>query len=270
MLFADLRALSDIHLVHGPCRLLARYFALADMLARSRGILLRIRTDFDRLLELNERHADSWAPLAPIFVRKHCDLTGDNAFWIEGIDETGETAVTHASRFYDHGARSVADDMCSLQVYYDDPAPQLAAGAYVKVSAPAAHYLCGRLALTGGLWVRPDCRRMGLTKFVPRLTRALALTRWNTPAFWGAVEPELHHLGVTSGYGSWHVEDGFTVYIPSWRGELKSLFLSMGQVTLIRDLAEALSHADVDRFRRSDTPIAKTSLARRQGSSSRS
>lgn len=270
MPFADLRALSNIHLVYGPCRLLAQYFALADMLARSRGILLRVRTDFDRLLELNERHADSWPALAPMFDPRHCGLSGDKAFWIEGIDETGETAVIHSGRLYDHGARSVADDMCSLQVYYDDPEPHLAAGAYVRVSAPTAHHLCGRVALTGALWVRPDYRRIGLTKFVPRLTRALALTRWDTPAFWGAVEHELHDLGATSSYGSWHVEDGITVFIPGWRGEAKALFLSMGQVTLIRDIAEAVSHADVDRLRKNDTPIAKTSPPRRQGKSSRS
>jgi len=264
------RVLSELHLVHGPCSLLARYFAFADATARARGVLLRMRNDFERLLELNAQHADSWAPLAPMFDPTHCALSSDKAFWIEGIDEAGETAVIHASRLYDHGARSVADDLESLQVFYDDPAPHLAAGAYAKVSAPAARHICGRVAFAGALWVRPDCRRMGFSKFVPRLTRALALTQWNTPAFWGGVEPALNEIGVTRAYGSWHVEEGFSLHIPGWRGDLEFLFLSMGQVTLIRDLIDALAHGVADKARSSDAPMTKTSLARRQGTSMRS
>ena len=270
MLVADKRVLSDVRLVHGPCALLARYFALADAFARNRGILLRVRTDFDRLLQLNEQNTESWAPLAPMFNPNHCDLSRDQAFWIEGVDEAGETAVIHASRLYDHGDRSIADDLRSLQVFYDDPRPHVAAGAYVDVSAPSAHHISGRVTFAGALWVRPDCRRLGFTKFVPRLTRAFALTQWNAPAYWGGVEPELHDIGVTRAYGSWNVEDGFTLHMPGWRGDLKFLFLSMGPVTLVRDLANAVAYPDDDKLRRSETPITKRSPARRHGRSMRS
>jgi hypothetical protein len=266
----DAYAFSDIHLIHGPCGLLAQYFLRADALARDRGVFLRVRSDFDRLLKLNEQHAASWAPLAPMFNPNHCDLSRDNAFWIEGVDEAGDTAVIHASRLYDHGARSVADDLRSLRMFYDDPSPHHAAGAHVEVSAPSAYHLCGRVAFAGALWVRPDCRRLGFSKFVPRLTRGFALTQWNAPAYWGAVEPALNEIGITRAYGSWHVEDGFTVHIPGWRGELKSLFLSMGQVTLLRDLADALAQPGAERLRRSERPITKESPARRHGMSMRS
>lgn len=262
--------LSDIRIAYGPCGLLARYFALADVLARDRGILLRVRADFDALLRRNKQHLDSWAPLAPMFDPNYCELSHENAFWIEGVDDSGETALTHASRLYDHGARSIADDLRSLRLFYDNPEPHLAAGAYADVSAPSAHHICGRVAFAGALWVRPDCRRLGFSKFVPRLTRGFALAQWNTPAYWGAVEPALDDIGLTRAYGSWHVEDGFTVHIPAWRHELKSLFLSMGQVTLLRDLADALAQSGAERVRRSERPMTKNSPRRRHGMSIRS
>lgn len=270
MYHCDQTILDQITFVHGPCGLLARYIAFADNTARELGVRLRITRDFDRLFALNKRHRNSWPVLAPIFNPSYNDLRA--AFLIEGVDEFGETVLTSAGRLYDHGDRSLADELRSLRVFYDDPASHLAAGDSIEVTAPSAENLYGRIMFSGAVWVRPDYRRHGFTKIIPRLTRSYALTQWNTPVFWAYIDHELDEIGVTRAYGSWHVEDGIIAHMPSWRGDHRVLFLSMGQATLIRDIARSVAAYETatGTSRWIERHITNSSLAERQGMSTRS
>jgi hypothetical protein len=233
----------QISFVHGPRDLLSRYVALAEKEMRELGVWLRVSADFHRLIALNRQNRDSWPLLSPIFNPKFNDLTGGKAFLIEGVDRLGDTVITSAGRLYDHGNRSLADDLRSLRVFCDDPAPHVAAGERVEVDAPSAEHFYGHIMFSGAVWVRPDYRRHGVTKIVPRLTRSYALTRWNTPVFWAYIDHDLDEIGVTRAYGSWHVEDGIMTHMPSWRGDHRILFLSMGQTSLIRDIAGSVTRA---------------------------
>jgi hypothetical protein len=263
--------LDQATLVHGPRDLLARYIAYADDTARDLGVRLRISRDFDRLVALNRQHRDSWPALPPLFDPKFSTITPDTAFFIEGIDDLGDTVVTSAGRLYDHGDRSLAADLRSLRVFYDDPAPHHAAGESVEVTAPTAEYICGRVTYSGAVWVRPDYRRHGFTKIVPRLTRSYAMTQWNTPMFWMVIKRELDQIGVTRAYGSWHIDGRIVVQMPALPDRFEFLFGSMGQDTLIRDIAGSTDHITVGTSRWIDNPMAKTSpLAERQGISTRS
>lgn len=266
----DESILRQIVISHGPRDLLARYFTYADAVARDLGIRLRLCWDFERLYALNAEQRDSWPRLSPIFNPEHNPITPENAFFIDGVDESGETVVTSAGRLYDHGDRSIADELRSLRVFYDDPAPYLGSGDSIDVTAPSAEHICGRVMFSGSVWVRPDYRRHGLTKIIPRLTRSYAMTRWNTPVFWGVVEHDLDEIGVTRAYGSWHAENKIATHMGSWRGDLDFLFLSMGQATLIRDIARSTAHAGVT-SRWMETAIANRSEPRYvHGNSSRS
>jgi hypothetical protein len=232
--------LEQMSLVHGPRELIARYIAHADRAARELGVQLRLSWDFERLIALNLQNHDSWPTLSSIFNPKYNSLRRDNAFLIEGVDEDGATVMTSAGRLYDHGDRSVADDLRSLRVFYDRPEEHVAAGERIEVTAPMAEHLCGRIMFSGAVWVRPDYRRNGLTKIIPRLTRSYALAQWNTPVFWAYIDHDLEKIGVARAYGSWHVEDRIITHMPSWRGDHDILFMSMGQATLIRDIAGSL------------------------------
>lgn len=249
-------------LAHGPRDLIARYINFADHAARDLGLRLRLSWDFERLVALNQQHRDSWEPLSPIFNPKYNALCRDNAFIIEGTDELGRTVMTSAGRLYDHGDRSIADELRSLRVFYDDPAPQIAAGETVEVTAPTAEHLCGRVMFSGSVWVRPDYRRRGLTKIIPRLTRSYAFTRWNTPVFWAGISHNLDQIGVTRAYGSWHVEERIRTHMPSWCADHDILFLSMGQATLIRDIAGSVEAYELrtGTSRWIDSAIANRSL----------
>jgi hypothetical protein len=266
-----LNILDQAALIHGPRNLLARYIAYADDTARELGVRLRFSRDFDRLLALNRQHADSWPALPPLFDPKVSTIAADSAFFVEGIDDLGDTVVTSAARLYDHGDRSLAADLRSLRVFYDDPAAHLAAGETVEVTTPTAEYICGRVTYSGAVWVRPDFRRHGFTKIVPRLTRSYAMTQWNTPMFWMVITQQLDQIGVTRAYGSWHIDGRIAVHMPALPERLEFLFGSMGQDTLIRDIAGSIDHIVVGTSRWMDNPIAKTSpLAARQGISTRS
>lgn len=260
-------------LIHGPRELLARYAACVHSTMDDLGLQLRISADFDRLIDLSKQQRENWPPLSPIFDPKYSDLGPDTSFLIECVDELGDTVMTSAGRLYDHGDRSLADDLRSLRVFYRDPERYLASGDVVTVTAPSAEYIFGRTGYSGAVWVRPDYRRHGLTKVIPRLTRSLLLTRWNTPVFWATIAPSLDAVGVTRAYGSWHVESSITAHMPLWQGDCTVLFLSMGQATLLRDIARSVEDYEIatGTSRWIDTAIANRSvLPERHGMISRS
>src|SRR5690242_6743032 len=88
--------LDQAELIHGPRDLLSRYIAYADDTARDLGVRLRISRDFDRLVALNRQHSDSWPALPPLFDPKFSSITRNSAFFVEGIDDRGDTVVTSA------------------------------------------------------------------------------------------------------------------------------------------------------------------------------
>jgi hypothetical protein len=262
-------ALSDVRTTHGP-RILGQYFAFADAAARDRGVDLRIRWDFDRLLEVSQQNSDNFPAVSPIFNPTYSVLTPDAAFWIEGVDASGTTVVTSAARLCDHGERSLADDLRSLRIFFDRPEPRLAAGERVDVVAPAAEHIRGKVMASGIVWVRPDYRRHGFTRIVPRLARSYALTCWNPSLFWGLIKPEHDEIGLTQAYGSWQMGGRLIIQMPSWVGDVEPFFLWMDREALIKDIAASCGQATTESSRRMETAKTSTSPRARQGISKRS
>jgi hypothetical protein len=255
----DQQFLGEVRAFHGPRELIDSHLASADAAARSIGLRLKVRTDFERLVALNLQHADSWSSLAPMFDPRSCDLSAERAFWLEGVDEAGATAVVHAARLYDHGMRSVADDLESLRAFYDDPEPRRVAGDRVILSAPIARTLGGRATFVGAMWVRPDYRRLGLSRIVPGVTRSYALARWNTPLFWALLRPELDSVGLTQAYGSWQIGGSLLVHLQAWRCNFQLLFLWMDEHMLVADLSRASDQATTESLRRMEMAMTNTS-----------
>lgn len=243
MYYSPRRLLDQITLVHGPHDMLERFFRHADATARRCGVRLRLHSDFDRLLEVNERYRASWSPLTPIFHPAYSNLRIDGAFWIEGVDDGGETVLTNAGRLYDWHGTTLGDELRSLRVFFEDPAPHLAAGDFARVDAPSADRISGRVVFTGAMWVRPDYRRRGLTKIVPRITRLYAFTRWGNPLFWAFIEPDLHEIGVTRAYGPWQAEESVAVRLGAYRGDITFHLLTASCETMLEDAARLAGQA---------------------------
>lgn len=236
--------LDQITLVHGPHDLLARHFLMADAAARDWGLRLRLRGDFDALKALNHEHSDTWPPLSPIFDPAHSNLRIDSAFWLEGIDDRGDTVVTESARFFDLKTTDAVDEIRSLRLFFAHPEPHIAAGECVDIDAPAASVVRGRTMHGGSIWVRPDWRRNGLTRIISRVCAAYALTRWNTDFTWGFVEPRMHAAGLSQAYGPHEAADGLTVRLV-WRNNLRLVLVWMSAGALLADLTRSVDHTSM-------------------------
>jgi hypothetical protein len=170
----------QVTLVHGPHQILGRFILLADRAARERGIFLSLESDFDSLLELNEANRDHWHPLAPSFDPRNGGVNADNGFWIVGRNEDGEAVLTQVVRHFPMQETSLTRELETLRFFYGDPVRQASAGESCVSSASTAAKICGSVVYSGGTWFRPDFRGRGLASIVPRIGRAIALSRWNT------------------------------------------------------------------------------------------
>lgn len=263
------RLLDQITLLHGPHDLLGRFFLIADTAARDQGVKLRLRADFDGLVALNKRSRDSWPALAPVFDPDFSNLRLDSAFWLEAVNENDQTVATHAARFFDWEDTTLAAELRSMRVFYEDPAPRIAAGESIEVEAPTASRIRGRVAYGGAVWVRPDFRGKGLAALLPRISRAYSYSRWDTAWTWGLVEHKTHAKGLVRANGPYEVEESVLLRM-AFRGDLPLLLMWMGRDAMLSDVADIVDQATVDNSRRIDRPRTYWSAPLRQGTSNRS
>lgn len=237
--------LGQITLLHGPQDLLSRFFTAADAAGREIGLRFRMRSDFDGLVELNRDNCDTWPPLPPICDPAQSNIRMDAAFWLEGLDERGDTVVTHAARLFDFTQTNLLDEIKSLRVFYETAAEHVAAGESIGIDSPSAAEITGRTMFAGGVWVRPDWRRIGLTKIISRICSAYAYTRWNIAYSWGFVETRMHSLGLSRAYGPYNVIDGLSFQL-AWRPDVRMVLLWMGIETMLADLTRFVDRVTSD------------------------
>lgn len=242
MLDFDESLADQITVVHGPYDLLTRYFAVAGEIARQAGVRIRIHSDFRRLVEINALYRASWTPMSPMFDPQVSRLRPDTSFWVEAVDEAGNTVATHAQRLFVWPHSTLADEVKALRVFYADPASHVAAGETVVVTAPVAHEITGRSIYGGALWTHPAWRQRGLTRIMPRISRAYGYTRWAPQYIWAFVEPKIHAMGVPKALGPYVVEDGFRVSL-AFRGEFHSLIMWMTAQAMLDDVQSIVDQA---------------------------
>jgi hypothetical protein len=234
--------LEQLTIVHGPYELLHSYFSIADEIVREAGITIRIHSDFRRLVELNRRHQASWTPMSPMFDPSVSRLRLDTAFWCEAVDARGQTVGTHAQRLFVWPNTTLEDEVKALRVFYADPAPHIAAGEHVTVTAPIAKRITGRSIYGGALWTHPDWRQRGLTKILRRISRAYAYTRWAPDYIWAFIEPKIVAMGIPQATGPFIAEDGIRLKL-AFRGEFISYIMWMTPETMLDDLQAVVDQA---------------------------
>ena len=175
---SDLRLPDAMAVRYGPVSLLSRFVLAADNAARRKGVVLRLRHDFEELVNLNSYYAarNLWYPLLDAFNPKCTDLTPENAFWISGEDDTGQIVMTNACRVLDWSGTTLAEQACEL--WYG----QRGAGRRCVVTAEMAEAITGIVAWGGASWIRPDFRRRQLSYLTPRILKAYACGHW--PVDW--------------------------------------------------------------------------------------
>jgi hypothetical protein len=229
----DLRLLDALTIKHGPTRLLARFMLEGDKMARRVGLHLRLRHDFDELLFTNRKEAarGHWYPLVDAFNPECTELNPENAFWISGEDDSGEIVVTWAARIYSWIGTNLAEQARALWFGRDLEQPCI-------VTAPAAPLISGVTVCGGASWVRPDFRGKHLSRFIPRMGKAYACSRW--PIDWSFCyigRPNVEK-GLAANYGQKNLS--YSVFYPgSPRGEQVLAYTAVDDV--YADMADFLS-----------------------------
>ena len=140
-------------------------------------------------------------PTMPMFrpqYRPHSDAP-NQAFAILGESPTGQIVATQAARFFDWSGSTLKVEVESLRMLYGDSAPPAAARG--EVSAPDAGAVTGRVVYSGSTWFHPKYRGRDLSGVLPRISRALALTLWNTDTTISFMDWRIVKKGVAASYG---------------------------------------------------------------------
>ena len=199
--------LSEVVIDFGPRDMLSRLFLKADTELRQLGIELSF-ADLDELVVVNRQNLDSWRPLLPIFDPQIGGVTPDTGFAMLGRNSRGEVVTAQAARLYTFPDTNLKKEMESLRLFYADPGQSALAGESLRVNAPSAANIDGRIAFVGAVWYRPDYRGNDLVNILARAVRACAFTRWYTDITFSIMADGLVKRGLASRAGYPHVEWG--------------------------------------------------------------
>ncbi len=231
---------NQVDLRFGPRNVLTEFLLSVERVAKSHGLTLTLEHDFEELLALNRQHTDTWYPLTPMYDPRINRLGPDNAFWIAGRDHNGEILATQCARVFDWRHTNFEAEFRSLRLAYEDPDASAFPEEHGLSTAPSGRLISGMVCYSGAAWYRPDMRGRGLSRFLPRLSRALAYSLWQTDYTISLVEPRLVEKGLVERYGYSNVEPGVE-WLNSFRGSLPFSLIWMHASELLVDLEQWLS-----------------------------
>jgi GNAT superfamily N-acetyltransferase len=259
-----------VHALDADASLARRFLELAAAQAGEAGIFLKRRHDMATLAAVNRANRDSWPPLIPMFDTAHSVLTPETALWVDASNERGETVGTYAARFFWWPHATLAEEARALRIFYADPAPHLARGEFIDLPDNFSNsMITGRTAATGALWIRPDYRRLGLTKILSRACKAYAFELWEPSVFWALINPAHLDSGVARAWGSISVSRGGRIHAGGQDLPLAISFQSRQR--FLEGIAKDTRHGAIDSSRLIVTALTNTSdAAARQGMTSRS
>lgn len=197
--------LADVRIDFGPRPLYSRLFLRGDTMLRERGINLKF-APLEELLAVNRRNSDSWRPLLPIFDAEECGFNDDNGFCLLAYTSSGQCVAAQAARLYDLTGTNFKEETESLRLFYPDPEAQRHEGERIVVTAPSAEVITGPTVFSGAVWYHPSMRKQGLTSILPRLTKAMSQTRWDTEVTLSFMAEEVVKQGTAPRAGYYHVD----------------------------------------------------------------
>jgi len=222
--------LADVRIDHGPRQLLSRLFLRGDTLLRERGINLQF-APIEVLTDANQQNLDSWPPLFAVFSPELGSINNTNSFALIGRNASGKIIAAQAARFYDIGERSFREETESLSLYYSDPERQQLPGESCTITAPSAETITGQFIYSGAVWYHPEYRKQGLTSILPRITKALSLTRWGSDVTLSFMVDKVVAGGTAQRAGYRHVE---------WEIQLRKSLFGDARLALIWSNANEL------------------------------
>ncbi len=227
--------LSEVVIDYGPRDVLGRLFLKADTELRELGIELSF-APVEAMLELNRVNRNSWRPLVPILDATIGGYNADTGFCVLGRNRDGEIIAAHGARLYEMGPRTFKEEGESLRLWYPNPERTRAPGESCTITCPSADKLTGRAVFSGGVWFRPDYRKVGLTTILGRVVKAYAFTRWYSDIVFTMMIDDVFAGGTAKRAGYTHAE---------WEVDLKNTPLGTFKLALLWiTAAEQLEYFD--------------------------
>lgn len=153
--------------------------------------------------------------------------------------------ATQAARLYDWPDSCLTEQAQSLKMFYGHEAPPVETAC--QVTAPAGRAVTGRVTYSGAGWYEPQYRKRELSYILPRISRALALTQWNSDFTISFVEWVIVKKGVASRYGYTRLEGDVTAqHLFEEDEDINSALAWMPRQELIEDLSWFLERFPAD------------------------
>lgn len=184
------------------------------------GLYVTIRGDLSGWVELM-KNSPATTIVNPAFDPEVCDIDESNSFWIDVTTEDDEVIACIASKHL------MTPDFTTLietsQLWLGNTAkdapmmPLLLPGDFPSIAGSVQFY--------GGLWVRPDFRKVGLSAALPQLARSTAVVRfqpdWHCGFVFGGLGKKQLPL---KSYGYAHLQKCTECFFPVTGAE-ESLYL---------------------------------------------
>lgn len=186
----------------------SRFIAGIDSLAKTQGVSLTIKNDFEQLCDLSKRLAGKPVPFAP-FNPEHTDVGPHNALWVEGRNGRGDVVHVQAVRCDDLSDSTLANQIHGLLEPYATKEVLDAAEDLDFCQSPTARKITGKVCYHGEIWLRGGSngyRGKGLSSTLPRLILGLALAKWAPDFIWGFGHAWLVERGIPQKYGYHNLE----------------------------------------------------------------
>jgi hypothetical protein len=165
----------------------------------------------------------------PAFDPSCSRLSPENGFWLD-VRAGSETIATSAARLLT--TEDFVAAMRSMSLWYDRP--PLTAELAISASLPL---ISGAVGHEGGLWIRADHRKRGLSALLPHLNRALCLRQWDIDWQTGITHRALTESGlVKRAYGFPHIVRCFDGYLPVTRKTERLYLVYMSRQELLDGL----------------------------------
>lgn len=156
------------------------------------GVAVQMETDFREFVKLRSG-ASPETPVNPTYDPSRVVISMRNAFWLRAVDSGGETVAMIAHRVFD--TRDLFTDMCALRLWHDRPSPADRC-VFRAIDLEPARGIAGRVAHSGGLWIRPDWRKRNLSGYLDHLGRALMIRNFWFDHMTGLIPEKLAATGI--------------------------------------------------------------------------
>ena len=184
--------------------------ALEEQALRA-GLRLFVQSDFALYNTVMRANKDRRGYLNPIFD----EVPAGCGYWIAGLDGNEAIATVQAFRLYRWHGTNLLRELTSLHLHYPHQGLEAGPGESIEMGGLVAETITGKVAFTGGIWIRQDMtgpraeiEGAKLSGILARLNRYLAYCRWDIDFAFSSVTNALYEKGVAESYGHAHAEPG--------------------------------------------------------------